>query len=168
MMNTTRRKRPPRKSGLTLVDMVISVMIMGILAAVATPRFANAMTEYRIQAAAQRIAADIRYARQQAIAKSSDTSIQFMTLPNYYEISGVANPDRRNGNYIVNQSDIDSDISSLVANFDGTALLTFNHHGVPQTGSPLTNLSAGTITITMGNLQRTITVAPTTGRLTIS
>ena len=47
-----------KRRGFTLIALTITVLITGIVAAVAAPKFANSIIRYKIDAAAMRIAGD--------------------------------------------------------------------------------------------------------------
>ena len=74
------RKRPP--AGLTLLELTIVMLILGILAVFVVPRFADAYTYYRTEAAAERIKADL------AIKDADPSGYDAVVLP-----GGQINPD---------------------------------------------------------------------------
>ena len=58
--------------------------IIVIVAAIATPRYANALTRYRAEAAARRVAADFQLARRTAKSTSSSRTVQFDAVNHSY------------------------------------------------------------------------------------
>lgn len=81
---TTRSIAPPRKRrGLTLIEILITVAILGILAAAIIPQF-GATAPDQVRGAAQIVAADLEYARSLAIANNSTYLITFTTTRNGY------------------------------------------------------------------------------------
>jgi prepilin-type N-terminal cleavage/methylation domain-containing protein len=145
-----------RRRGMSMVELVIVTMLLGILAAVAAPRFAQSLQYHRVEMAAKRIIADLEAAQSLAYSSGSAQRIVFDDPPHTYKTIGVANPDRP------------AEIDSLVALNDDPyycafssltfTSLTFNGHGLPDRG--------GTLVIQHGGLSRTITVNPTSGKAT--
>ena len=158
------RKTP---KGFTLIELVISILILGIVAAVATPSFAEAMISYRIEAAAKRIVADFNYARQQAITKSDTVTIEFFESPSRYVIVGATNLNHDGVSTTIAMSEIDSRIISTVPNFDGETGLQYTYFGLPKVIATDTNLVSGSIVITMGTQQKTIAIDPSTGKASV-
>lgn len=63
-----------KQCGFTLVEMITIIVILGIIAAVAVPRFADNNT-FQNRAAADQVAAALRYAQKVAIASHSDVTV---------------------------------------------------------------------------------------------
>ncbi|HVJ66577.1 MAG TPA: GspH/FimT family pseudopilin [Caulifigura sp.] len=137
----------------------MAVLIMGILAASAVPRFAEALTNARVTTAAQRIAADLRYLRCQAITSSATQQVTFVVAQNRYTLVNVKSIDRPTVDYSV---DLDDLFGAWLqsATLGGNGILKFDMHGQPDSG--------GTITISCGSSTRTITVRAITGETTIN
>ncbi|NLS93371.1 MAG: prepilin-type N-terminal cleavage/methylation domain-containing protein [Planctomycetaceae bacterium] len=140
--------------GFTLMELVIVTMIIGILSAVAAPRFAEALAEYRVEAAAAQIRSDLTEARLQAKITSAAQTVQFDDAAEAYTLVGVPDidhpgQDRR----ILLLSRFKASIDSV--DCGGDAELAFDGYGIPD--------SSAEIVITCGNRQRTVTVAQETG-----
>ncbi len=54
----------------SLFELVIVLVVLGLLAVVAAPRFASSMSRYEAETVARQFAADVRYAQQRARAES--------------------------------------------------------------------------------------------------
>ena len=143
------------RSGLSLLDVVISVLIIGVLAASAGPRFAGTLEFYRAQSAAERIQADLGLARESARSNSSPVAVQFSPATDDYTIPAISHLDSPGLTYAV---DIDAayDAEIVSAVLGGDSVLTFDRYGQPDSG--------GTVTVQSGGTQQTVTVDSDTGR----
>ena len=133
--------------------------IMGVLAALAIPRYANATSNYRADAAARRIAADLALARSQARLISKPLTVVFDTAGQRYTINGMEDLLHHTNVYSVQLSDAPYRATFLSVNFAGAAQVTFDQYGVPSTG--------GAVTITVGTVSKSMTLDGTTGRVSI-
>ena len=149
------------------------MLIVGILAAVASPRFAEALNYYRVEAAAARIAADLNYVRRYAANTSANRAITFTVDKNSSHAyktngsTGVPDPRHPAVNLMVHFKQEMPGVDLISATFDGTSEITFNQYGLPLAGDPLAPLTSGTIVISHGMSQRTIVIDPTTGKATV-
>jgi Tfp pilus assembly protein FimT len=130
--------------------MVMAIMV--ILAAIAVPRYARALTNYRGDAAVRRVVADIAFARAQARISSASRTITFRVALDEYEVSDTtATGAAGSGAYVVQLDDEPYGVDLLTASFGGVATLTFDSYGQPTAG--------GTLTLRAGDRTRTVTVA---------
>lgn len=133
-------------------------MVLAILAAfavISAPRFADAMANYRVQAAARRIAADIRSARMRAETENTTQEIVFNIATDSYELPRMADLDHSLDTYQVNLANKPYEAVLVIANFGGDQTVKFNGFGVPDSG--------GTIEVSIGSVQKTLLLNPTTG-----
>ena len=157
--------RAPKKMrvhcGVTLIDLVICVMVMGILAAVGVPRFSSTVSRLRCEAVAKRIASDLNYSRRVAIQSSRTVTITFRNTPAGYDMTGVVNPANPLSPYLVSLSDVDGSVSMTGTAFDGGAALSFNNYGRPMVGA--TAMVSGSVTLRSAEHTFTVVVTPATG-----
>lgn len=71
--------------GLTLIELMVGISIVGILIAATTPNLLSWMPEYRLRRAARELHGNLQYARMTAIKTRADCTVTFNpgTSPNY-------------------------------------------------------------------------------------
>lgn len=147
------------RRGFTLIELAVVIVILAIVTSIAVPRYASALSNYRVNAAARRIAAEIAVTQTRARALSTTQSISFSTASNSFSITGMTDPDHPASTYTVSLSSTTTGAVLAAALFANAATLSFNGYGVPS--------SSGTITVTSGAATRTLTVAADSGAVTI-
>ncbi len=139
--------------------MLVVLLIIGIVAAAATPRFSAALSARRVEAAARRIAADLEAARTTARMTSQQQSITFDVANQRYTLAGMANMDQPGKTYTVSLSGGIYSSSFSSVSLGGDATLVFNGYGIPDSG--------GTIVVQSGGSTKKITIEATTGATVI-
>ena len=152
-----RETRP--RAGFTLIDMVVTVLLLAILTAVAAPKFSASLNRMRVESAAKRIRADLRLVRQKAISRSSTETIQFSTVSNNYTIPGMDDLNHPGQAYTVSLTIYPYNAAIVSASLGGDSDLQFDRYGQSDSG--------GTITVQSGSYQQTVTVNADTGKATI-
>jgi prepilin-type N-terminal cleavage/methylation domain-containing protein len=145
-----RRRDKHSMRAFSLVELVIVVLIVGILAAVAAPKYSAALTSFRLQAVADRIAGDIRYAKRMAQQNSATQTIVFDAAANSYTLAGVADANHQARTYQFSLTDLEYDCDLVSADFGGSATLTFSIYGRP--------VSTGTVVVSCGGATSTLTI----------
>ena len=160
--NTTMSERHHHRgsrTGFTLMEMVIVTLILGILTSVAAGRFAESLSYYRADSAAQRVRADLELARHRARMSSSSQSVEFEPLDNTYLLPGIPDLDHSGSDYAVDLNLPPHTATIVSADFGGEVEVTFDGYGVPTNG--------GTVVVQSGQFQRTISVDSTTGSVSV-
>ncbi len=164
IMQTYEGKR--LRSGVTFVELTVSVMILGILAAIASPIYSNSLVRYQVEVTAQRISQDIVQTQRAARQTNSTRTITFTTVDHSYVISGINSMDHASQPYkvLLSESPYRAQFSSLVtAAIPATQLasltLTFDRFGMPDQGI--------SVTVRSGTLQKRVDLAPTSGRVSV-
>lgn len=153
------RLHAPAGRAFTLLEVVLVIAIMAIFSAIAVPRYANSVSLSRVETAARRVAADLDFARAQAMTASKPQPVVFSVATNTYQLTGQVDPVRRAMAYLTDLS-VEPYKSTLVsATFGGSATVTFDLYGMPS--------SAGTIVVRSGSRQKSIILDATSGRTTI-
>jgi prepilin-type N-terminal cleavage/methylation domain-containing protein len=167
--------------GFTLIELVMVIVIVGILAGLAIPRF-QSFYAIKLSGAARKVVSDLRFAQQLAISQHADSRIEFSgnsyrgcycnetdgacssgtcTSTNW---SAITDPFTRAPLVVDFNTDLQyRGINIASTNFGGT--LRFDWQGVPQnaSGAPLT--AEGSISLSYQGNNSTIYVTPNTGRV---
>ena len=149
------------RSGLSLVEIVIVIVILATLAAVGVPRYSLALQRYRAAAAGQRIAADLALAATLGKTTSLGQPVAFSVTNNNYQLTGYAGflGAAAQANYTVSLSASPYNANLVSASFNNTTQVTFNRFGQPDNG--------GTVVVQVGTVQKTITVDGNTGKVSV-
>jgi MSHA pilin protein MshC len=151
--------------GFTLVELIVTMIVVGILGAVMLPKFANRQT-FETRGFADEALAAVQYARKVAVASrrnvcvvasGSTLTLTIATLAGSAQACSVstyaANP--AGGNYVITPRH--SDVS-----FTGTLSVIFDGQGRPLDSSRVALTSDASVTIA-GDANYTLIVVPGTG-----
>jgi Tfp pilus assembly protein FimT len=152
------RSQARLRIGIALIDLVITTLLIGILAGAALPRFADSLQRHRVQSAAQRVVADLRLLRSQAVATSRSLRVDFNTGQGSYTLVGVNSADRPGSTASISLADYPYRVTLASVSVGGDASLTFDLHGRPDSG--------GTIQVSAGGYSQTVTIQSDTGEVT--
>jgi prepilin-type N-terminal cleavage/methylation domain-containing protein len=144
--------------GVTLIEVILVLVIVGILAAIAIPKTDVTLTSgTSVDGAANMIASDIRYAQECAMANRVSKSVTFTLTQNFY-IFPVTVPSTSS----LDPSGRLPEGVTISNNSTNPYTVTFNSLGEPITGGN------GWVEVTIGGQTRRITVLNYTGKVNIS
>ncbi len=159
--------------GFTLTELLVIMSILGIVSWLAYPKVA-AMDEIKLDAAARRLAADLRYAQSLAMSRRIIHGILFDPALEKYTVfapnaaSPITDPADRARTMIVNYTSRTEFQGVLIqsATFGTTPGVTFDYFGVPRDTAGLDLTTAGQIVLSYQGATDTVIVAPQTGMVT--
>ena len=141
--------------GFTLFEMVAVIAVTAIMAAIALPRYSEAVNRQKVDAAARRIVADLAMAQTRAKANSSSQAINFTAGTSQYQIPGMSDLDHAAVAYSVNLAADPYAVTLTWSGIGADNALSFNGYGVPD--------SSGTFVVSRGNYSKTVTLDSDTG-----
>lgn len=139
-----------------MLELALVVVIIGIISAIAIPRYAGAMSRHRLNLAADRVEADLEFARRQARLASSQRTVVFSSSLGVYRMTDLPGLDDPDATYEVRLGDEPYGVEIVKANLGGDQEIVFDGFGVPDSG--------GAIVLSAGGFQMTVTVDDAAGR----
>ncbi|MBX3390029.1 MAG: prepilin-type N-terminal cleavage/methylation domain-containing protein [Phycisphaeraceae bacterium] len=143
----------------SLFELVVVLSILTIFASIAAPKYAGAVSRYKLDAAARRVAADLERSRALARASGSNWTIRFVPSSNSYSIVGLVVGSSKGSDYTVRLGSPPYSITLESADFAGSKDLQFGGFGCPAIG--------GTIVLRGGVDKRSIVVDSASGAVSI-
>jgi prepilin-type N-terminal cleavage/methylation domain-containing protein len=147
------------RAGFTIHELVVTLAVVAVLAALALPRWGSAISRQRVEAAARRIGVDLRLARTHARAASTTIEVLFDPPSGAYSIPALTDPATRKSGYVVELARPPYEVQITKAMFGTIPVARFNSFGVP--------VAAGSVVVERGTHVRTIEVAGETGEIAI-
>jgi type II secretory pathway pseudopilin PulG len=155
-----------RRYAMSLIEVTLVIFLIGVLAAVAAPRFASSVRVMRLEAAARQLAAHIDYIRSVAINEGRTAELVCDNILHSYGSTSVDSPELTGELLNVSvQQDFDPTFT-LTADFDATTTLSFDFEGVPRVGA--TAMTQGTIELGSGSDKFYVTIATGTGATSVA
>jgi prepilin-type N-terminal cleavage/methylation domain-containing protein len=152
--------------GFNLIEITLTILIMGILFAVAAPVYSKSLFRFRAESAAQRIVQDIEHTKQLARQTNTTRMIVFSKDDSSYTVDGAISLDNSLQPYLVslNQYPYRTSIHTLTTTADpsrplSAITLAFDRFGMPDQGV--------SITVQSGDIQKQVVVTAILGRVTV-
>lgn len=147
--------RSHARRAFSLVELMIVMTIVASVAGIAIPRYANSIARYRVEVSAQRVAADLNMAHEQARITSRAILVQIDPDLDELSIPYLTSLDDQTSPYLVRFRQEPYVTSIMAADFGGQTKVTFDGFGRPD--------NAGTVIVKVGDNQRTIVLDSATG-----
>jgi type II secretion system protein H len=102
-------RQPNQNAGFTLIELVITVAIIGIIAAIAAPSMQTQIQQARIKDGANILEAAIKEARTQAVIMQRPTRLVLTNTSAdkratiYFVKKAISDPDEQIANYVLNK-----------------------------------------------------------------
>jgi Tfp pilus assembly protein FimT len=142
-----------------MMEVVVTMMIMGVMAGVAVPRIMSNLSDYRAESAANRIASDLRLAQKRARTNGTSETVTFDVVNDRYSFSTIPDPKTNTQIYSVDVSDYPYSATISGVDIGGSQSVTFNGLGFPG--------ASGTLTVTSGQSSWGVSLEAVSGALTV-
>jgi type II secretory pathway pseudopilin PulG len=139
--------------------MLMVVAIVAITAGIAVPRYARALSRYRSEISARRLAADLTLARSIARSSSGSQTIKFFTASSSYQLLTYRSFESATATYTVNLAQEPYRCAIYQLNLSSADQIIFDRYGTPSVG--------GTIILQSGDYKQTIALDAQTGKATV-
>ena len=150
VFNRTTQATRSAPRGFTLVELVLVIIIMGVVAAIAMPRFAQATARQQLSAAADRLVSDFEKAQHTARASSNQVAISFDVAGNSYTVTPASG-----SAYVVQLDESPYQVTIAKASFDGATTMSFNGYGIPSSaGAVVLESSTGSVVVNLASTGR--------------
>ncbi|MEA3492766.1 MAG: prepilin-type N-terminal cleavage/methylation domain-containing protein [Candidatus Margulisiibacteriota bacterium] len=162
------------RKAFSLIELIVVLGLIVVLAGVSMIALGS-LGPVRVDAAAKRLAADLKYAQNLALTTSKWYGVSFEADPvNLYTIyitDGVTDTVIKDPSALQNDFSIDisNEYSGVIIDsvyFDGGNKIEFHPLGYPyddKNGSPLVN--TGTVSVEFGGTTKTVIIIPNTGKI---
>lgn len=134
-----------KSNGFTLIEVMITVAIIGVVSAIAIPNYIDVLPKIRLQSAARDIYSNLQKAKIQAIKENRDIRVRFANTahPGYYYFDIDENNAHTPGEFRVElnaYNDVDFGSGNATLTWNNTAIaqatiITFSARGTANSGT---------------------------------
>ncbi len=156
----TRARTPKQHNGFSIIELLVVLLIMSIIAAIATPSFYRSLRYHALESAARRVKLDLEQACHAARVNSQTQSLTFTNATTYSLSSGVESLKSPGQAYTVDLASTPYELDGVTVAFGGPTTVSFDGYGNASVG--------GTIVLALGDETRTLTLDSTSGKITIT
>ncbi len=121
-----------QRQAFSFVELLIVVMLLGVMAGVAAPKYRAALEATHLECVAKRLAADLRRARSEAQQFSTSRTIVFDSGNGSYSSADMTMLDRPSEPLWVSLASAGFAVKIDTVDFNGTATVTFDLYGHSQ------------------------------------
>jgi prepilin-type N-terminal cleavage/methylation domain-containing protein len=151
------RPRQPQRGGFTLIEILFTLVLLGVLISLATPAMTGWIRRTRMTAVLNQLVADIQYAKMLAVRSGQRVEVQVLPAGQAclteYSIVVKSTPER-----VAKRTDVQSNSRGLCLRRSGAATVSFDSRGLP---APVQNRS---FWIRHGSMRDSVTMS-SMGRL---
>ncbi len=138
------------QTGLTLMDLIFVIAIVGILTAVAVPSFSNTIEKRHIVGAGEAMLLDLRWARSESIKRNKKVTVSFTDGGAGSWLYTIAPPTKTVNSAMIN----DFDEVALSQNFTGNSLKFNPVRGTANVGTIILTSPDYTLNVVVSLLGR--------------
>lgn len=139
-------KRVSNNRGITLVELMVIVTIIGIVSAMAFPDFTQAINSLRFKGAARDIVSTMRLARSNAISQKQPYGVYFdqdtMTMTSFLDVVNPTNNAFESGDSVLVVDTLPDDFVALGTSFGGS--LVYQPNGTASSSGSVNFVSSAT------------------------
>lgn len=125
--------------GITIMELLITVVIIGIVSAMAVPRMQTAYERMGFKGSVRELTSSLRMARSMAISKKSQYGIYLdptaMTVTLFEDLVNTSSPDFVVGDSVIKIDTLPPEFSSLVTDFSNNVILFRSNGSASFTGN---------------------------------
>lgn len=154
-----------RESGLTFIELMTVVAVIGIVAAMAVPSFLGYMPKLRVKAAARDVVSQLRLARSRAVAERRPFGVAFNLADNsiftFADTDDPASQTYSTSDSVVSADTLNADVDLSSCTYANNCVV-FNSTGAASTSGDLQVVTGD------GSILMSINVLASTGRVRLT